>query len=275
MYRERFVAGAVRNGIDAQSRRRHLRVHRAVRRLRLSQGSRRGVRLDRLSDRVPQGEPSARVPRCADDVGRRQDRQARRVSRGRAQARHRRAAARRQRVAGRLHGRRRRDPVRPRRRQGHRRGRGARAACCPRGRAVRGPVRFRAARRGPLDQPQGARGADHVRRAATGSAATARNCSTRSIRRSRSPRVRRANAKPVRHRSSASPATHEELRPQLRALPRAADAAVARVGEGDARDLHLGSPARRHRGRRSREPARRPCGSCPSAARTSSSRSPG
>ena len=233
IYREQFVAGARRaTASTPKLAARHLRVHRAVRGLGFPKGHAVGVRLDRLSDRVSQGELSARVPRRADDVGARQDRQARRVPRGGAQ--------------------------------------GSASACCRPTSTSRwstlpsseptirfglaavkgvgeGAVRAMLAARdadGPfadlfdfarrvertLDQPQGARGADQVRRAATASAATARNCSTRSIRRSRS---RARVVARTRSRSGSlfgEPGDHEELRPQLRDAARAADARSARRG---------------------------------------------
>ena len=99
IYREKFVDGAIANGIDRAAGRGDLRVRRAVCGLRLQQVARGGVRLDRLPDGVSEGELSAAVLRRADDLGQRQDRQARRVHRRGEEDRHRRAAARRQRVA--------------------------------------------------------------------------------------------------------------------------------------------------------------------------------
>ena len=108
IYQEKFVEGAIatcahgpRAGGAALS------LHRAVRRIRLQQVARRRVCVDRLSDGVPQGEPSAAVSGRADDVGEGQDRQARRVHRRGEEARHRGASARRQRVAHRFRRRRR------------------------------------------------------------------------------------------------------------------------------------------------------------------------
>ena len=82
LYQEKFVAGRDRDvGNRPGARGAALPLHRAVRGIWLQQGTRGRVRVDRLSDRVPQGESSAAVSRGADDVGQRQDRQARRVHR--------------------------------------------------------------------------------------------------------------------------------------------------------------------------------------------------
>ena len=53
--RARFVAGAVKNGVDASRGRLHLRAGRQVRRLRLQQGARRRLRARRLPHRLPEG----------------------------------------------------------------------------------------------------------------------------------------------------------------------------------------------------------------------------
>ena len=79
--RKKFVDGAIRNGVGREGSRSDLQIHRAVCRLRLQQGARRRVRLDRLSNRLSESQPSAAVSRRADDVGERQDRQTRRVHR--------------------------------------------------------------------------------------------------------------------------------------------------------------------------------------------------
>ncbi len=108
LYQEKFVAGAAAtSAIDRPLAERAIPLHRTVRGLRLQQVARGGVRADRLSDRLPQGEPSAAILRGADDFGQRQDRQARRVHRRGEEGRHRRVAARRQRIAGRFRRRRR------------------------------------------------------------------------------------------------------------------------------------------------------------------------
>ncbi len=132
VYREKFIAGAAaRQRYRRRARRGDLRLRRAVRRLRLQQVARRRVRLDRLSNRVSQGQPPAAVFRGADVVGARQDRQARRVHRRSQETGHRGAAARRQRVAGRFRGGRHPDSLRSRGGEGHRRGRGPRRSCRP------------------------------------------------------------------------------------------------------------------------------------------------
>ena len=61
--RETFLAGATARGIAAGEGRRGVRPDGQVRRLRLQQVARRGLRAGRLSDRLDEGEPSGRVPR--------------------------------------------------------------------------------------------------------------------------------------------------------------------------------------------------------------------
>ena len=66
--RERFVSGAVERGLSKAQGERDLRPPRQVRRLRLQQEPRRRLRARRLPDRLPEGEPSGRVPRRVDDA---------------------------------------------------------------------------------------------------------------------------------------------------------------------------------------------------------------
>ena len=91
--RERFVSGALAQGRRAEEGRGAVRDDREVRRLRLPEGALDRVRADHVPDRVPEGEPPARVPgRAAHDrVG--QPRQARPVHPARARPRHRRCCA--------------------------------------------------------------------------------------------------------------------------------------------------------------------------------------
>ncbi len=100
--RARFVDGAVERGIAQGQGRRDLRPSRQVRRLRLQQEPRGGLCADRLLDRLVQGEPSGRVPRRLDDPRQGQYRQARRVPRRGAEARHQGRAAFGQRLGGRF-----------------------------------------------------------------------------------------------------------------------------------------------------------------------------
>ena len=80
--------------------RRYLPVRRTVCGIRIQQIARRSLRLDRLSDRVSEGQLSAAVFRSADVVGPQQYRQARRVHRRGEEDGYPGAAAGRQRVAG-------------------------------------------------------------------------------------------------------------------------------------------------------------------------------
>ena len=86
--RARFVNGAVERGLDQGQGRRDLRPARQIRRLRLQQEPRRGLRADRLLDRLVQGQSPGRVPRRLDDARQGQHRQARRIPRRGAAARH-------------------------------------------------------------------------------------------------------------------------------------------------------------------------------------------
>ena len=69
--------------------RRHLRSARALRRIRLQQEPRRGLRAGRLPDRLHEGELSGRVPGGLDDARHGQYRQARRIPRRGRASRHR------------------------------------------------------------------------------------------------------------------------------------------------------------------------------------------
>ncbi len=84
--RDRFVSGAVEQRRRARPRpRRSSTCLREIRRLRLQQEPRRGLRAGRLSDRVSEGELPGRVPGGVDDARHGQYRQARRIPpRGRA-----------------------------------------------------------------------------------------------------------------------------------------------------------------------------------------------
>jgi DNA polymerase-3 subunit alpha len=73
--KERFVSGAVANGVAAAGRL-HLRARREVRRLRLQQVACRLLCGRCLSDRLPQGQSPGRVHRRLDDARHRQYRQA-------------------------------------------------------------------------------------------------------------------------------------------------------------------------------------------------------
>ena len=112
-------------GDRSRARGENLPLRRTLRRLRLQQVARGCICVDRVSDRLLEGEPPAAVSSGADDLGKRQDRQARRVHRRSEEHRHRGAAARRQRIAGRLRRRRRIDTFWSSRDQGRRRGGGA------------------------------------------------------------------------------------------------------------------------------------------------------
>ena len=100
--RARFVDGAVERGLDEGQGGRDLRPARQVRRLRLQQEPRGGLRPDRLLDGLVQGQPCRRIPRGLDDPRQGQHRQARRIPRRGAAARHQGRAALRQRLGGRL-----------------------------------------------------------------------------------------------------------------------------------------------------------------------------
>ena len=109
------AARALRLGRGREGRRRQegagaLRDDREVRGLRLPEGALDGLRADHLPDRVPEGEPPARVPGGAADDRVGQHRQARQVHRPRARARHPRAGAGAELVGARLH--RRREGIR-------------------------------------------------------------------------------------------------------------------------------------------------------------------
>ena len=131
------------------------------------EGARGLLRADRLPDRMAAAEPSVRVHGGADqlgdvDEGSRADLR-QRVPR----ARHRGAAARRERVAGRLRGRRGQDPLRAERREGRGGGRGSRADHgTHRGWPVRVDLGLRRARRPDGVEQARARSAREVRCAA-------------------------------------------------------------------------------------------------------------
>ena len=86
--RKHFVQGATERGIDRIASRRDLRPAGALRRVRLQQEPRRGLRAGRLPDRLHEGEPSGRIPRGLDDARHGQHRQAFGVSRRGRAARH-------------------------------------------------------------------------------------------------------------------------------------------------------------------------------------------
>ena len=69
---------------EAGQGRRNLRTARQIRRLRLQQEPRGGLRADRLLDGLVQGQPHRRIPRRVDDAGQVEYRQARRIPRRRA-----------------------------------------------------------------------------------------------------------------------------------------------------------------------------------------------
>ena len=77
--RPRFVDGAVQEGRQEGRGRLHLRAGRQVRRLRLQQEPRRGLRAGQLSHGLPEGELPRGVPRRLDDARHGQHRQARHV----------------------------------------------------------------------------------------------------------------------------------------------------------------------------------------------------
>ena len=88
-YQEKFVAGAAStSGTRSRTCRAALSLHRALRGICLQQGARCGVRLDRLRDRVSEGQSSAAISGGVDDVGQRQDREARGVHRRGEEGRH-------------------------------------------------------------------------------------------------------------------------------------------------------------------------------------------
>ena len=86
--RERFVAGAVKNDVAKGAGRDDLRTAREIRRLRLQQEPRGGLRAGVLPHRLHEGALSGRVPRGVDDARSQQHRQAQRISRRGAAARH-------------------------------------------------------------------------------------------------------------------------------------------------------------------------------------------
>ena len=103
--RKRFVVGRGRARRRARPGRCDLRTARAVRRIRLQQEPRRGLRAGRLSDRLYEGELSGRVPRRVDDARHGQYRQARGIPRRGGAARHQGRAAVGQSLGRRIRGR--------------------------------------------------------------------------------------------------------------------------------------------------------------------------
>ncbi len=165
--KDKFLEGCCRAERHAGCREAAVGRRREGRRLLVPEGACSLLRADRLPDRVAAAEPSVRVHGGADqlgdvDEGPRADLR-QRVPR----ARHRGAAARRERVAGRLRGRRGQDPLRPQRGEGRGGGRGTCADhCAHRGRPVRVDLGLRRARRPDGLEQARARGAREVRRAA-------------------------------------------------------------------------------------------------------------
>ena len=90
------------NGVERGTRRVHLRPDGQVRRLRLQQVARRGLRAGRLSDRLSQGQLPGRVHGRLDDARHGQHRQAQRLRPGSAPHGHSHPAALRQPLRGRL-----------------------------------------------------------------------------------------------------------------------------------------------------------------------------
>ena len=103
--RERFVSGAVERGVERHQAGGDLRAAGALRRLRLQQEPRRGLRARRLPDRLHEGELSGRVPGRVDDARHEQYRQARGIPRRGGAARHQGRAALGQSLGRRLRGR--------------------------------------------------------------------------------------------------------------------------------------------------------------------------
>ena len=83
-----FVAGAVKNGVAEGPGRHHLRTAGEIRRLRLQQEPRRGLRAGVVSHRLHEGALPGRVPRGVDDARSQQHRQAVGIPRRGAAARH-------------------------------------------------------------------------------------------------------------------------------------------------------------------------------------------
>ena len=118
---------------------RDLRPPGQVRRLRLQQEPRGGLRAAHLPDGLPEGEPPRRVPGRRHDPRHRQHRQARRIPPGRAAPQDHRRAALDQHLGRGVRGARRQDLLRARRHQGRRPRGGAGAGRGPRRPAVQGP----------------------------------------------------------------------------------------------------------------------------------------
>ena len=120
------AAPVLRRGRGRARRRRQaggddLRAGRQVRRLRLQQIARRGLRADCLADGMAEGEPPGRVLRRDPDLRHGQHRQAQFVPPGIDARRHQAVAARHQPIRGRFRGGGRRDPLCARRREERRR----------------------------------------------------------------------------------------------------------------------------------------------------------
>ena len=118
--RKHFVKGATERGIERVAGRRDLRPARALRRIRLQQEPRRGLRAGRLPDRVSEGELSGRVHGGVDDARHGQHRQAFGIPRRGRAARHQGRAAVGQPLGRRLRGRGQHHPLRARGAQGRR-----------------------------------------------------------------------------------------------------------------------------------------------------------
>ena len=208
--RARFVDGAVERGDREGQGRRDLRPARQIRRLRLQQEPRGGLCADRLLDRLVQGEPSGRVPRRLDDARQGQHRQARRIPRRGAAARHPGRAAVGQRIGRRLRRARRR---RRRRRRSSTRSAPSRASAKRRRRRWRGARRqtLRLARRHGAParpaprQQEGARKPRRGRRVRRTGARPRRRLRRRSSRCWRSPTAARRKRPPARTPCSAKP----------------------------------------------------------------------
>ena len=113
--RATFVEGCMAAQSDPRGQgQRAVRLDRQVRRLRLQQEPRRGLRADRLPDRLAEGPPPRRILRRLDELRPRPDRQAGVVRRGHSPRRGRVPAARHQRQPRPFHGRERGCPIRAR-----------------------------------------------------------------------------------------------------------------------------------------------------------------
>ena len=251
--RSKFVDGCVAQGHDARVRREDLRHDRAVRRLLVQQVALGRLRLRRVPDRVPEGEPPGRVPRGA--AHERQDQQG--PDRGLPQrvppAGHRGARARRQRVGvGLLGGCRRRQRVRSAsacRRCATSARAWSRTSWPPATRAGRSPTSTTSASASTRWRSTSGRSSRWSRRAAsTRSGIPARGSSSCSSRSSTppSPAGAKRGRGPVRASSASTPTTpgrQPSTPPHRDPRRRVPEGAAPRVREGDARPLRERAPA--------------------------------